>query len=202
MRKLSLASILACSVLLSACEPRMAMRLKSNDEISIPAPTTEVSLVEDETGLTPVIIEEDIPEEEPETQLEEEEAPPPPPPPPSIEEQIETLTAPIYFQLDSYALNGAQIAQLEQLAAFLTQTAQSDLQVRIEGHCDDRGTREYNFALGSARANTIASYLVRGGVAKERISTISYGKERPKFTGTSKVARARNRRGDIYLRTE
>ena len=181
----------------------MALRLYAEQEAILVAPSTEISLVEDVEGLTPVIIEEE-PDIEEEPAIEEEiaePAPPPPPPPPSIEEQMEALTSPIYFQLDAYALNTAQIEQLQKLAIFLSAEANSDLMVRIEGHCDDRGTREYNFALGSARASAIASILIRNGIPKDRISTISYGKERPAFTGTSKISRARNRRGDIFLRT-
>ena len=203
MRSSGLLLLIFSSLLLGACEPRMALRLHAEQEAILVAPTTEISLVEDVEGLTPVIIEE-VPDIEEEPAIEEEvaePAPPPPPPPPSIEEQMEALTSPIYFQLDAYALNTAQIEQLQKLAIFLSAEANSDVMVRIEGHCDDRGTREYNFALGSARASAIASILTRNGIPKDRISTISYGKERPAFTGTSKISRARNRRGDIFLRT-
>ena len=203
MRSSGLSLLIFSSLLLGACEPRMALRLNAEQKVILVAPTTEISLVEDVEGLTPVIIEEE-PDIEEEPAIEEEiaePAPPPPPSPPSIEEQMEALTSPIYFQLDAYALNIAQIEQLEKLAIFLSAEANSDVMVRIEGHCDDRGTREYNFALGSARASAIASILIRNGIPKDRISTISYGKERPAFTGTSKISRARNRRGDIFLRT-
>ena len=203
MKTVSILIVLS-GLLLTACEPRMAIRLKSNDEMVLPAPTTEVTLAEDTEGLTPVILPSEEPEaEEPPEEEQEEVAPPPPPPPPppTIEEQIESLTAPIYFRLDEYGLNAEAIEQLKSLAAFVNQDAQRDLMIRIEGHCDDRGTREYNFALGAARANAISKRLVRFGVNKNRISTISYGKEKPAFTGTSKLARARNRRGDIFLRT-
>lgn len=201
MRSSGLLLLIFSSLLLGACEPRMALRLNAEQEAILAAPTTEISLVEDVEGLTPVIIEEEPDIEEPAIEEEVVEPAPPPPPPPSIEEQMEALTSPIYFQLDAYALNTAQIEQLEKLAIFLSVEANSDLMVRIEGHCDDRGTREYNFALGSARASAIASILTRNGIPKDRISTISYGKERPAFTGTSKISRARNRRGDIFLRT-
>ena len=201
MRSSGLLLLIFSSLLLGACEPRMALRLHAEQEAILVAPTTEISLVEDVEGLTPVIIEEEPDIEEPAIEEEVVEPAPPPPPPPSIEEQMEALTSPIYFQLDAYALNTAQIEQLEKLAIFLSVEANSDLMVRIEGHCDDRGTREYNFALGSARASAIASILTRNGIPKDRISTISYGKERPAFTGTSKISRARNRRGDIFLRT-
>ena len=65
----------------------------------------------------------------------------------------------------------------------------------IEGHCDDRGTREYNLALGERRANSVHSYMLALGIDPGRISTISYGKERPAVLGANEVAWAQNRRG-------
>jgi peptidoglycan-associated lipoprotein len=64
----------------------------------------------------------------------------------------------------------------------------------IEGHCDERGTREYNIALGDKRANSAKSYLTSNGVDSARIKTISYGKERPAFFGTNEDVLAKNRR--------
>lgn len=68
------------------------------------------------------------------------------------------------------------------------------LMVTIEGHCDERGTREYNIALGEKRANSVRNYLTSGGVESSRIKTISYGKERPAFFGSSEEVMAKNRR--------
>ena len=97
-------------------------------------------------------------------------------------------------------MSEGQISQLAALATFLNQPENREVNIRIEGHCDDRGTREYNFALGSARANGIAAILLNNGIDRSRISTISYGKERQKYLGNSTVARSKNRRGDIILR--
>jgi peptidoglycan-associated lipoprotein len=69
------------------------------------------------------------------------------------------------------------------------------VRVRIEGNCDERGTREYNFALGARRANAVREYLVAHGVSASRIDTISYGKERPIDPRDSDEALARNRNG-------
>ena len=69
------------------------------------------------------------------------------------------------------------------------------IQVQIEGHCDDRGTTEYNMALGERRANAVRQYLVSLGVSTSRINTISYGKERPAVTESSPSGWAQNRRG-------
>ena len=69
------------------------------------------------------------------------------------------------------------------------------VRVSIEGHCDERGTREYNLALGERRANAVKDYLVARGVDGGRVSTISYGKEKPVALGNDKAAWSQNRRG-------
>jgi peptidoglycan-associated lipoprotein len=68
------------------------------------------------------------------------------------------------------------------------------VRITIEGHCDERGTREYNLALGERRANAVASYLEARGVSPTRIQTISWGKERPEAFGTDESSYSRNRR--------
>ena len=179
----------------------MAVRLISSDAVIISPPTSEVTLAEDIDGLRPVIIEEEAsaePEAEPEPEIER--AEPQAEPVPSRAEMAEALSEPIYFALDSYEMSEGQISQLAALATFLNQPENREVNIRIEGHCDDRGTREYNFALGSARANGIAAILLNNGIDRSRISTISYGKERQKYLGNSTAARAKNRRGDIILR--
>jgi len=70
----------------------------------------------------------------------------------------------------------------------------------IEGHCDDRGTNEYNLALGDRRANSAKTYLVQLGVDSARIYTISYGEERPIVDGSNESAWAKNRRGEFKLK--
>ncbi len=70
----------------------------------------------------------------------------------------------------------------------------NSINVTIEGHCDERGTREYNIALGEKRANSVRTYLVSNGIDASRIKTVSYGKERPAFFGASEDAMAKNRR--------
>ena len=120
--------------------------------------------------------------------------------PPTREELIEQLTQPVYFALDDASLSDQQTEQLQQLAAFLLNPENERLNLRIEGHCDDRGTREYNFALGERRAAIIAQKLVQSGLQKDRLKTISYGKERLAYSGISEFARARNRRGELILK--
>ena len=86
----------------------------------------------------------------------------------------------------------------EAVAALDTQVAwlknHDDVNVIVQGYCDERGTREYNLALGERRANAVKQYLVSQGIAENRISTISYGKERPAVLGSNEAAWAQNRR--------
>ncbi len=98
----------------------------------------------------------------------------------------------IFFALDESAVDEADRATLQSQATWLSRYATK--RVTIEGHCDERGTREYNLALGERRANATKNALVALGVSADRITTISYGKERPDATGSDEDAYARNRR--------
>lgn len=99
----------------------------------------------------------------------------------------------VLFDYDRYNLRPAAQATLERQAAWLK--SYSNVTVTIEGHCDERGTREYNLALGARRANAAKDYLVSLGINPSRITTISYGKERPAVLGSNQDAWAQNRRG-------
>ena len=89
--------------------------------------------------------------------------------------------------------------RLNELAKQLNLPKNRHLKLRIEGHCDDRGTRDYNFALGERRAAAVAQFLSAQGVKDTRIHTISYGKERPVALGTSEAIRAQNRRAQLII---
>ena len=97
----------------------------------------------------------------------------------------------IYFDLDQYEVRPDAVPVLDAQAAWLVRYPA--VQVRIEGNADERGTREYNLALGSRRANSVREHLIAKGVAPSRITTISYGKERPIDPGTSEESYQRNR---------
>ena len=99
----------------------------------------------------------------------------------------------VFFDFDSSELDGTDRATLQAQVAWLNKF--SNLRVTIEGHCDERGTREYNLALGERRAAAVKNYLVALGLAASRIETISYGKERPIAFGSNEAAWAQNRRG-------
>ena len=98
----------------------------------------------------------------------------------------------VYFAFDSAVLREPSRAVLRQQAAWLERNR--DARVTIEGHADERGTREYNLALGARRADAVRTYLVGLGIAPGRIDTISYGEERPAVAGSNEEAWARNRR--------
>ncbi|MCJ2179716.1 peptidoglycan-associated lipoprotein Pal, partial [Novosphingobium album (ex Hu et al. 2023)] len=98
----------------------------------------------------------------------------------------------IYFDTDKYDIDSMDQAALTRQAQWLMQYPGK--RASIEGHCDERGTREYNLALGERRANAAKNYLVSLGVDASRLSTISYGKERPVALGSNEEAWAQNRR--------
>lgn len=99
----------------------------------------------------------------------------------------------VYFDLNSYTLSSEAQSQLQRQSAWLTQYPATTL--TVEGHCDERGTREFNLALGERRANAVANYLVALGVNQSRLSVISYGKERPLCVQSDESCWSQNRRG-------
>ena len=140
--------------------------------------------------------------------------PPPPPPPPyeaspapgpgPVEENATGAPRPgserdfvinagdrVYFDFDKYNIRDDARSILDAQSAWLARYP--GVRVRIEGNCDELGTREYNFALGARRANTVREYLEAHGIAAGRIDTVSYGKEHPIDTGGGADAQAHNR---------
>ncbi len=145
-------------------------------------------------------------------------APPPAPPPPvkeltpapaptivedpfvsrSLDElNRDSPLKPVFFDLDSAGLNDAAVATLRTNADLLRKY--STWSVTIEGHCDERGTAEYNLALGERRADSVRTYLVSIGIAADRIRIVSYGKEFPFDPGHAEEAWAKNRRGHFVI---
>ena len=99
----------------------------------------------------------------------------------------------VFFGYDRYDLTPEAQHTLQMQAEWLKRYP--NVNVTVEGHCDERGTREYNLALGERRANSVKSYLVALGISPDRVNTISYGKERPAVVGTGASVWAQNRRG-------
>ena len=110
----------------------------------------------------------------------------------SQEELIVNVGDRVFFGYDSSDLDSDALELLQDQVAWLKQN--SNVSVTIEGHCDERGTREYNLALGEKRAQAVKNYLIGLGINPDRVSTISYGKERPAVVGSNDGAWAQNRR--------
>jgi peptidoglycan-associated lipoprotein len=98
----------------------------------------------------------------------------------------------VFYEFNSSELTSEARATLDRQSAWLKKY--SNISVTVEGHCDERGTREYNLALGDRRATAAKNYLVADGVSASRVKTISYGKERPAVLGHNEAAWAQNRR--------
>ena len=118
---------------------------------------------------------------------------------PGIEGQVfeSSLLKDIHFDFDKYDIRPGEADILKENAALLKKFP--NVKIQIEGHCDARGTIEYNLALGERRANRTKEYLVSLGIASARISTISYGKERPLDPGQNEEAWAKNRRAHTVI---
>ena len=112
--------------------------------------------------------------------------------PGSQEDLIVNVGDRVFFDYDSSELDSDAKELLQDQVAWLKQY--SDVSVIIEGHCDERGTREYNLALGEKRAQSVKNYIINLGISADRVSTISYGKERPAVVGSNDGAWAQNRR--------
>jgi peptidoglycan-associated lipoprotein len=140
-------------------------------------------------------------------------AEPPPPPPPAEEPKKEEPPArpriedfiavpqlrPVYFGFDKATISNEFADVLSANAAWLKDN--DDMLVLVEGHADERGTSEYNLALGERRAKAVAEYLASLGVARDRISTISYGKERPVCTENTEACHSQNRRSALKVKS-
>jgi peptidoglycan-associated lipoprotein len=123
-------------------------------------------------------------------------APPPPPStaPSATEEQLFVQNVKdIYFDYDKYDVRPADQGSLQGDAQFLQQ--HPNIHITVEGHCDERGSTEYNLALGTNRADTVKNALIQAGVSGDRIKTISYGKEKPFCTESNESCWQQNRRG-------
>ncbi len=134
--------------------------------------------------------------------------PPPPPPPPitqaptgpipgSIQDFVVNVGDRVYFDFNGYEVRSDAQPILAAQAAWLTRYP--SVRVRIEGNCDERGTREYNLALGARRANSVRDFLVAHGISSSRIETVSFGKEKPIDPGTGEDAWAHNRNGHTAI---
>jgi peptidoglycan-associated lipoprotein len=124
-------------------------------------------------------------------------AAPPVRPPRDIEFEFAKNMRKVYFEFDKSRLTDEAKAILQDNAQWLRDNP--DIRVQIEGHCDERGTIEYNLALGERRAMSVRNYLVSLGIDPNRLYTISYGEERPAVLGHNEEAGAQNRRAEFKI---
>ena len=115
-----------------------------------------------------------------------------------IETRLDSST--VYFDFDSYSVNPSELHKIVSLAEMMKGKQGSLL--RIEGHCDERGTEEYNRSLGERRALSIRDVLVKEGISISRINTESWGEDRPAVDGNTESAYSKNRRGEFILLTQ
>jgi peptidoglycan-associated lipoprotein len=143
----------------------------------------------------PAAVQQQPPEHQPAEQPPESSNLPPAQPsgpvPGSMQDFVINVGELVYFDFNAYTVRPDAGPVLDGQAAWLRRYG--DIRVRIEGNCDERGTREYNLALGARRAAAVRDYLIAHGIAAGRITTISYGKEKPIDPGSDEQAWARNR---------
>ena len=113
----------------------------------------------------------------------------------SIATQAVLANAVVYFEYDQFNLTAKSIQALKGVAELMNRNQK--IMISIEGHADERGTREYNLALGQRRAESVANYLIANGVKRSRLITKSYGEERPLSLGSNDIAWSKNRRVEI-----
>jgi peptidoglycan-associated lipoprotein len=113
------------------------------------------------------------------------------------EGKVDTLMKDINFDYDSYAISSSELLKIDAVGNYLKQN--KEIKIAAEGHCDERGTVEYNLALGQKRAEAVKAYLVKMGVDGSRIRAISFGKEVPVDPGHSEDAWAKNRRAHFKI---
>jgi peptidoglycan-associated lipoprotein len=116
---------------------------------------------------------------------------------PAVTDELRKAIEKIYFDFDSSTLSDSARQTLAKNSALLKQNPR--IRILVEGHCDERGSDEYNLALGERRAQTAVNYLKTMGIQLDRLSTISYGKEKPADPGHNDSAWAKNRRDEIVI---
>jgi peptidoglycan-associated lipoprotein len=153
---------------------------------SQPEPETDMSDVEDTSMDTADMPQEVTPPERDEQTTYVD---------PNVE--YRSVLQPIHFEFNKYRITSEAKPKLEEIAGLLKDNA--DWKILIEGHCDERGTNEYNLGLGEQRALSTKRYLVSLGVAESRFQTISYGEERPLDPRSNEEAWAKNRRAEFRV---
>jgi peptidoglycan-associated lipoprotein len=120
------------------------------------------------------------------------------PPAAGSAEEFITIGDRVYFDFNKAEVRTSDASTLNEQAAWLKKYP--SITIIVEGHCDERGTREFNLALGERRANAVKEYLMGRGISADRVQTVSYGKERPAVLGSNDSAWQQNRRGVSILK--
>jgi len=116
--------------------------------------------------------------------------------PPEVQEMVSNFSK-VYFDFDAAILNGDSKAALDANAVIMQKY--TDVKVEVQGNADERGTTDYNLALGQKRADAVVKYLQARGISSSRVKTVSYGEERPAMSGSSETAFAQNRRAEFVI---
>ncbi len=125
---------------------------------------------------------------------------PGPEPKPLVPQHVQEMAANfarVYFDFDGASLNADSKAALDANVGIMGQY--TDVKVEVQGHADERGTTDYNLALGQQRADAVVKYLQARGISSSRVKIVSYGEERPLASGTSETAYAQNRRAEFVI---
>ncbi|MCM8786172.1 MAG: peptidoglycan-associated lipoprotein Pal [Candidatus Omnitrophica bacterium] len=120
--------------------------------------------------------------------------------PSEINKEIEKIFKNIYFDYDSYEIRKSEQETLIKIGEYLLNN--KEIVVLIEGHCDERGTREYNLVLGEQRALSVRNFLINFGVSPKRLFTVSYGEDKPSVLGSNETSWAKNRRCEFKIGIE
>jgi peptidoglycan-associated lipoprotein len=165
--RMKILSVLAVVALVSACETASEEKAMSSGSGASQgsAATTAAPMAKEATGIMPG----------------------------SQQDLVVNVGDRVFFDFDKFNVRPDQRSTLDKQVAWMK--ANPSVTVVVEGHCDERGTREYNLALGERRANAVKDYMAASGVNPERIQVISYGKERPVALGSTEEAWSQNRRG-------
>lgn len=113
------------------------------------------------------------------------------------QERMAGILKDVLFDFDSYAISNTELPKIEGVSVYMKQ--ERGVKMVVEGHCDERGTVDYNLALGQKRAESVKSYLIKFGIEPSRVRTISYGKELPLEAGKTEEAWAKNRRAHFTI---
>lgn len=189
MRRLILTSlvVMCCgTIMLSGCAKKEMV--KSDEPVVTPTPPPAKQPAQAKPVSTETIASQPIKEIQPESAKETAVG----------NAELASLLDKVFFDFDSSALTSSARDTLSKNGSVLLKK-QPDLKVQIEGHCDERGSAEYNLALGERRAKSAMNYLVTLGVKADRLSTISYGKERPADPGHDEAAWSKNRRAEFVI---